>query len=266
MKRFILAGMLMALLPAPVFADPLGSPNTFPLWHDAPRLPPHRHESICLQFTQTAEERIAACRADADAHPSDVDAWQGLGRAYEDNGDHASAVGAYTQAINHGDDLVLKDRALTYFALGDYDQAMADATTFIARMHQNAQSLGLRCRLAAMADRDREAALADCDAALKAQKRYPNALNDRLLLLYRLGRKSEALAAADTAVQSGHAPLSLYLRGLLKKESGDPAGDAEIAAATARDPHVADQLAHYQPNRAEPLPMDDGETGDSQQK
>jgi len=92
--------------------------------------------------------------------------WRGLGQAYDDKGNPVSAIDAYSRAIERNNNFAIEDRARSYLATGDYDHAMDDAASFIMRMHENPASLSLRCRLRVMADKDRDAALADCDAAL----------------------------------------------------------------------------------------------------
>ena len=109
-----------------------------------------------------------------------------------------------------------------------------------------------------MADKDRDAALADCDAALKKSAHASDALNDRALLLYRMGRMSEALTAADDAVRfGGHAPLALYLRGTIKRQDGDATGEADVVEALSHNPDVAAQITMYRPDRSGPEASDE---------
>jgi tetratricopeptide (TPR) repeat protein len=250
-------------------ADPVGGPNAWGIApiETHPRKPPNREENRredpngigCENRAQRPDDRIAACRALIDANKRTHNTWSALGEAYADKGDFSAAIDAFTHTIN--DDQIWLGRigrALAYARSGNYDAAIADADEFIKiNRGGNAQSLALRCRVRAIADREREAALADCNAALDEEPHLANPLNDRVLLLYRLGQMNEALAASEDALKfGGHLPLTLYLRGTIRKQNGDAAGDADIAAARNADPAVAEQILHYVPTRNKPEATD----------
>lgn len=253
-------------------ADPLGGPNTFPLYQPSWQMHPDRHRPSdeeaareekhkpdCENPALPADERIAACRELIDAKARGVNTWRALGDAYGDKGDFAAAIDAYTHNIVDDEIWLTRSyRAIAYARGGDTVKALEDADEFVRIDHENAQSLALRCRVRAIMDQEREAALKDCDAALAKEPHLANALNDRALLLYRLDRTADALAASDDALSfGGHLPLALYLRGMLKKRSGDAAGDGDIASALAADPAVPDQVAHYHPGRSKPQAADE---------
>jgi hypothetical protein len=62
----------------------------------------------------------------------------------------------------------------------------------------------------------------------------------------RLAHIREALADFDAALKiDPHHPGALYGRGLTRLKSGDPGGEADIKAAKAYAPHVAENAALY---------------------
>ena len=261
----ILAGLLVTLLPVIALADALGGPNAWgiaPLDNGLQRERDRRHQhknDQCVSETLPAEKRIAACRELIDSDTRTRDTWSSLGEAYLDKGDLAAAIDAFTHVIN--DDQIWLGRigrAIAYARSGNYDAALGDADEFIKiNRGGNAQSFGLRCRVRAIADKEREAALADCDAALAREPHLAGPLNDKVLLLFRLGRMADALAASDDALEfGGRLPLTLYLRGTIRKQGGDAAGDADIAAALRADPAVSEQVTHYVPGRGKPEASD----------
>jgi tetratricopeptide (TPR) repeat protein len=69
-------------------------------------------------------------------------------------------------------------------------------------------------------------------------------MESRGLILLRLGRLDESIAQYAAAIKAQpRAPVALYGRGLAELKKGDKAdGDADIAAAKAIAPAVADQF------------------------
>jgi len=73
------------------------------------------------------------------------------------------------------------------------------------------------------------------------------AVGTRGLVLLKLGRLDEAIADYDAALKVyAKGPTALYGRGVAKRKKGDVAGgDADIAAAKAIKPDVADWHAKW---------------------
>jgi len=121
-------------------------------------------------------------------------------------------------------------------ALPDYDRAVA--------LKPDSKSLYHRCEANAVLDR-LEAALADCDAALKLR---PDdfLINDSRGMVY-LKMKNYRAAIADYNVVLAVDPdfaLPLFGRGVARLRSGDRAGgQADIAKAIKEDPEVTDIMA-----------------------
>lgn len=143
-------------------------------------------------------------------------------------------------------------RGIVYADRGDLGLAIADETQAIKFEPNNSLALALRCRYRALANRDLELALADCDRSL-AIDRFAETLVGRGLVYFRLGRDSAAITDLDEVLKvlPGNAE-ALYVRGLAKHRMGDaPAGDADIAKGLTIDPSTEVKLARYGIARAQ---------------
>lgn len=99
--------------------------------------------------------------------------------------------------------------------------------------------LNLRGWARAMLGQDLDKALADCDAAIR-QDRKPAYLNCRGVVRLRMGRQKEAISDFDAALRSEpKLAWALYGRGLAKTRLGQTAeGEADIQAAFALAPNL----------------------------
>jgi hypothetical protein len=87
------------------------------------------------------------------------------------------------------------------------------------------------------------------------------AAEDRAVLLFRLGRKQEALAAINQLLdRNSQNALALTIRGAIKRRTGDATADADLAAATAIDPTItSDPLTPYRPRDSRAEDLGDGQ-------
>jgi tetratricopeptide (TPR) repeat protein/predicted aspartyl protease len=105
------------------------------------------------------------------------------------------------------------------------------------------RALNSRCWSRALLNQDLDKALADCDAALRADPKMVAALDSRGLVRLRRGEYDKAIADydAELAIRPKTA-WSLYGRGLAKLKLGRKAeGDADVAAALALRPRLAEE-------------------------
>ncbi len=231
MKRYLLAALLAAL-PAAALAEDSGSALRY---------------QRCLDETRDPEVRIGDCKQLIKDHGTYVGyAWLGLGEAYAAAGDNTQALAAYSQLENFRYWTAPKvKRSELYAEMGDYDKALADANDVIAMHGGKAIGLVSRCWVRAIAGKELEAGLADCDQSLNDLPGAAGTLEARAVILLRLGRFADAIAGFDATLKANDKRISaLYMRGYAEKQNGDAkSGDADMAAALAADPHAADFYA-----------------------
>ena len=109
------------------------------------------------------------------------------------------------------------------------------------------QALNSRCLARALLGQELQAALADCNDAVKAQPKIPAFLDSRGLVYLRLGNYDKAIADYDAALSM--APKSTaarYLRGVARTRQGHTAeGQADIAAAVAQSPDIGKYYSRH---------------------
>lgn len=174
----------------------------------------------------------------------------GLRGAMHGNKDELNeAIADFDRAIALDPELsdAFMNRGTAHERNGEYLRATEDYDRAIALVPKQASAWGGRCWSRAVAGIVLESALADCQRAIELDKADANHLNSRGFVHFRLRhfdlaiRDYDAAIAADPKVAS-----SFYVRGLAKEQQGDRHGaDADLAAATALDPGVAERYAGY---------------------
>lgn len=133
-----------------------------------------------------------------------------------------------------------------YARAGRFDDALANYDLWISSHPKNedlAAPLGGRCWVRALAGRDLDKALADCNEALRLWPGDPQLLGDRGLVFLRLNQPDRAIADYNAALKMApRQAWSLYGRGVAELTKGDKSkGDADMAAAVAIAPRIAEQ-------------------------
>lgn len=129
----------------------------------------------------------------------------------------------------------------------DLDHAIADYSAVIKLQPDDAQAFNARCWDRAYLNRDLDAALGDCNTALKLvnDRQTMAAVHDsRGFVYFRKGDMMHAIADYDAALAlAPRMAETLYKRGLAKNRKGDAAGGkSDIAAALRLDPHAGDDM------------------------
>jgi tetratricopeptide (TPR) repeat protein len=172
------------------------------------------------------------------------------------------AIAGYDQVIRMDptNAIAYNARAVAYFRLLDFDHAFADIGRAIALNPSSSRAYNNRCFFAAMADRQLEQAVADCDQALRLSRNEASArdgtsygnlqvatLDSRGYANLRLGRLDAAIADFNAVlVIDPKFASSLYGRGLAKMQKGDKTGgEADVAAAKALSSDTVEDLARY---------------------
>jgi tetratricopeptide (TPR) repeat protein len=141
---------------------------------------------------------------------------------------------------NPTDATALMYRGLAYAATKHAAEAVRDFDAARKSVATDAPTLNNMCWAKAKLNVALDAALADCDAAVKLWPKESNMADSRAFVLFRMGRFADALVGYDQALQlSPDKAASLYMRGIVKHRLGKAAeGDADIAAARAIDSNV----------------------------
>jgi Tfp pilus assembly protein PilF len=139
------------------------------------------------------------------------------------------------------------ERGYAYRMLKDFDRAIADYSRALEINPKMTITLFRRCWVRAVANRELDLALADCDAGLKANARDKEGYESRCFVHFRKGDTAKALKDCETVLGlDAKMAKALYLRGLMKLRGGDKkGGNADIAAAKVSDPAVASKFADY---------------------
>lgn len=183
--------------------------------------------------------------------PANADVFSSRGKFYLRLGKIGLAVIDFDEAIRldsrHAD--AFEHRGVAYRRQGQIDRAIGDLSEAIRlRLDPKAASaLNSRCWTRAVAGRELNEALADCNEALRLRPNDANTLNSRGLVHLKLGQLDKAIADYTAALEARPKyPSYLFGRGLAKRMKGEAeAADADIAAARAIDPTIAKEYARY---------------------
>ena len=140
--------------------------------------------------------------------------------------------------------------AAAFLRAEDYPRSLQEYDVWIAahpKDHEMAQLLGERCNVRATWGQQLDAALTDCDGALKLGEKVSTVMENRGMVLLRMGRLDEAIAQFDSAIRlQPKAAWALYGRGLAKlKKGGKVGGDADVAAAVGLRPTLPQEAKRY---------------------
>lgn len=139
------------------------------------------------------------------------------------------------------------DRGDARIWAGRYAEGVADLNHAVELKPGDAGFLNVRCWGRAMAGRDLDLALKDCNASLDIDPHNAGALDSRGFVYFRMRQYDKSIADLDAALKlSPRTAESLYVRGLAERGKGDRGrGDADVAAAKAISSTVAATYALY---------------------
>jgi tetratricopeptide (TPR) repeat protein/predicted aspartyl protease len=138
-----------------------------------------------------------------------------------------------------------------YQSAGNATASIAEFTKFIDSHNRDevelAEAFNGRCWTRALAGRELEQALDDCDRAVRRRRDDASYYDSRGLVHLRMGHYDKAIGDYDAALRlNPKIAWSLYGRGIAKVRKGDVAGgQADIAAAAALDADIAEDAARY---------------------
>jgi tetratricopeptide (TPR) repeat protein len=145
---------------------------------------------------------------------------------------------------NPDDAAALYRRGQVYASKGAYELAIKDFNNSLRLKGRRSLQQPL---LGPHGDRDLQAALKDCNEALRLRPNFVDALDSRGLTNLKSGQTKNAIADFDAALKiNPRLTSSLYGRGLAKKRNGSISeGDLDINNAKAMDPNIAKEFADY---------------------
>jgi tetratricopeptide (TPR) repeat protein len=113
--------------------------------------------------------------------------------------------------------------------------------------HRMGMAMNGRCWARALANRDLDKALGDCNAAVRMSPHQSEPLDSRGLIHLRRGEFDRAISDYDAALAlAPKSAWSLYGRGLAKLKAGRSAeGQADLDAAKAIAPHLPERAARF---------------------
>jgi tetratricopeptide (TPR) repeat protein len=194
----------------------------------APLANPQQIERSCHNYSLAAAEQVEACTSLIGLY-GDATANRGLlALAYLARG---------TAHIRSGNQTI---------AQPDYLEAIRLDSIPIDSGERDVTLYNDRCWARAVANIDLDAALADCNEALRLRPDFVPALDSRAFVHMRGGRFREAIPDYDAAIKGiPQDPYSLYGRGIAKIRTGDTAGgQADIEASKAVQDVTAEFTAY----------------------
>lgn len=182
--------------------------------------------------------------------PKSAPAINNLARLKADTGDMAGALDLLQQHIDEGGDdryTYLATKAEIQAEHGNAPAALTLLDDAITRTPGQAMLLNSRCWIKGTQQLQLDTALKDCTKAIELSDGPAAALDSRAMVYFRLHRLDDALADLAAALtRNPDLPGSLYLRGVIRRETGDKnAGDADIAAARGLRPEIDTEYRKY---------------------
>ncbi len=180
--------------------------------------------------------------------PDDTAALMARAQLYNGSGDKAHARADLDAAArtNPKDAGLALQLANTYSRFGFTEEALDAYDRWIAANRDDPGmpgALGGRCYVRLQMKTELDRALNDCNASLRLNPRNLSVIDNRSVLHFLRGEFAAAVTDCDMVLKERpKAALVLYVRGLAKQQEGQKdAGDADIAAATALAPKIAEQ-------------------------
>jgi tetratricopeptide (TPR) repeat protein len=145
----------------------------------------------------------------------------------------------------HDRAVAFNNRGGAFYYKGQVERAMADYEQAITLDPFYAHAYNNRCWSGAVLGRTEQAA-ADCSKVLKLYN-VANTFENRGFIHLKRGEFDLAIADYEAGLRLDPPNKAdfLYGRGLAKSKKGDASGTADIAAAKAIDPHIAENFAKY---------------------
>jgi tetratricopeptide (TPR) repeat protein len=160
-------------------------------------------------------------------------------------------IGGCSAVIQRGQEtstrlaIAFNNRGVAYRLKGEYDRALTDYDEAI-RLNPNSANAHNNRGIIYRIKGDYDRAIGDYDEAILLENDFPAAFYNRAIAYSDKGDYDRALTDFDIVLQfNANNALALYARGMAKLKKGDTeVGTADIAAAKAINPKVAEEYEH----------------------
>ncbi|WP_213982141.1 DUF3857 domain-containing protein [Sphingomonas sp. dw_22] len=126
------------------------------------------------------------------------------------------------------------------------DEALSLLDGVIAKSPGNAGLMNSRCWIKGTRNVALDTALKDCTKAIELSESPASALDSRALVYFRMNRMDDAVADLNAALDyDSEQAASLFMRGVIRKRTGAPGADADLAAARTIWPRVDEDYDRY---------------------
>jgi tetratricopeptide (TPR) repeat protein len=173
-------------------------------------------------------------------NPSDAFALDARAQVHLIHGDAKQARADFDAAakVAPNDTRRLAREAKAYDSAARFDDELEVLDRLIARA-PSAEFYNDRCLARAESGRNLDAALRDCDAALRLEPGYAAALNTKALTELRLGRLDDSIRDYDDAVGKGAEATAFFGRGVAELRKGEKQkSDKDLADARRLEPAI----------------------------
>src|SRR5215831_1190806 len=181
--------------------------------------------------------------------PDFADALLNRGAARAAQHDYARAVSYYDASLKlrPGDVRALLNRGIAHGEQRNYPAALADFNEVIRLTPEGSEGYSGRCWIRAASGNAPEAAVEDCNRAVRLNPHDSAVIGYRALLALRLGDFDAAIVDYDRGLSTAPRNAAfLFGRGIAKLRAGNPTGAKEdLATAKALDPRIAQTYAGY---------------------
>ena len=201
-----------------------------------------------LGFQGETERAIADYGQSIRLDPKNARVYGNLAMLYNAIGDYPKAVADLNEAIKlrPREAVFYLNRGVAHFGLRQYDKAITDYDEVLKLDSRVSAAYNNRCLSRAVLGQDLPRAIADCNEALQLRPNDPYAHDNLGIIYLKQADYAKAIAEFNASLKlDAKRARSLYGRGLAKGKSGDKTGAADIEAARALQPGIADEFAGY---------------------
>jgi len=161
---------------------------------------------------------------------------------YFSKGDYPDGLKSLSEAIRlepQNLDLIGR-RAAAYAEARQFDNAVADLNRLLAAKPNSLELLGQRCRVRALANKQLDAALSDCQAVVKASGDDDEAIEALAFVYLHMQRYDDAIADYDAVLaRRPNSAIAHFGRGTAELGKHDDArGKPDIATALTSNPNI----------------------------